>query len=775
MVLRSKLYFCIAMSKISGRNIQVKGLVQGVGFRPFIYRLAGEHDIKGWVVNRNDGVIISAEGTNENLDVFIDNISKKAPEASSIHRIMVNESTLSGHKDFTIRKSDDHSDEITEISPDIAVCHQCLGDMESQDHRIDYPFINCTNCGPRFTIIRDLPYDREKTTMAPFIMCDRCRSEYTEILDRRFHAQPVACNHCGPHYTLRSEGRSITGTLKISEEVSRLIALGKIIAIKGLGGYHLACDALNENAARRLRDRKLRDGKPFAVMFRDMEALRQFQEADQYEEKAVSSWRRPIVILKNKQGGPSLAPDISVGFKTTGCMLPYMPIHYLLFKKLETPVIVLTSGNISDEPVIIDDREAQDKLGAVADAILSYNREIHNRADDSVEMYFDGTVQMVRRSRGYVPSPVRLTLDTEGIIGAGAELVNCFCVGKGREAIMSQHIGDLKNLETLEFYSEALERFQRMFRSEPGLIVHDLHPDYLSTRYALNQKNKGVSLLAVQHHHAHIASCMAEHQLDEKVIGISFDGVGLGEDGHVWGGEFMIADLTGYERAFNFSYVPMPGGDIATKHPWRMAVSYLLKAYKGRLPDPLPGFLDEIDPAHLQIVIQSIRKNINAPLTSSAGRLFDAIAALTGTCTHASFHAEAPMRLESIAGEGIPEEYPYDVTGKEIVFDRMIRAITDDLIKGVDRGVISAKFHNTVIRTITDTAEKLKDQTGISTVAFSGGSFQNRIISENATRKLRNLGFRVFTQRAVPANDGGIALGQLAIGAKKRSLGLLNK
>ena len=760
------------MDKIR-KKIFIRGLVQGVGFRPFIYRLAHQHGISGWVVNRSDGVTISAEGNRLELDNFLRDIPLQAPRASSIFEMVEEADQVNGEPGFHIRKSNDVPGRITEISPDIAVCDACLKDMNEQHHRLDYPFINCTHCGPRFTIIRDLPYDRAMTTMAPFILCDKCRNEYQDVSDRRFHAQPVACNACGPHYTLSVGNEQVTGTKKIIEKTAQMIGEGKTVAIKGLGGYHLACDAFLDEAVKRLRKKKLRDGKPFAVMFRDIETAGKYTHISAAEEKALTSWRRPIVILRNRRATKKMAQDISMGFDTTGVMLPYMPLHYLLFEELNTPAIVLTSGNISDEPVIIDDREAEVKLREVSDALLSYNREIYNRADDSVEMYIDDTVQPIRRSRGYIPSPIRLSANTEGIVAVGAELVNCFCIGKGNEAILSQHIGDLKNLETLEFFAEALQRFTRMFRVSPELIVHDLHPDYLSTRYAIDRSADGIPLVAVQHHHAHIASCLAEHQVEGPVIGISFDGVGLGDDGNIWGGEFFIADLLNYERQYHFDYLPAPGGDLATEQPWRMAVSYLYQAFGSGYRELGLEFTRSIDPHHLDMVEASIIKNINAPLTSSAGRLFDAVSALINLCPVSSFHAEAPMRLENIAKKGINASYSFGIADGVISFRPAFREITFDLLRQEDPRVISAKFHNTMVEVITEVADLIRASSGIVKVALSGGSFQNRIIIRNASKALRKRGFEVYTQQKVPANDGGIALGQLAIAARRREEGNL--
>jgi hydrogenase maturation protein HypF len=743
-------------------QIQVRGLVQGVGFRPFVYRIASRNGLKGWVENRNDGVIIHVEGDDRNIMKFLSDFETEAPPVSKIQTIDKTAVESAGFTGFEIIKSSDVSGEITEISPDIAVCSECLQDMKKQVHRIEYPFINCTNCGPRFTIIKDLPYDRHKTTMSGFRMCEECEREYQDILDRRFHAQPVACKQCGPWYRLMVNGNSYTDIATIVKRVTSMIGDGKIIAIKGLGGFFIACDALNEEAVERLRKAKDRDGKPFAVMFGTLDKLKEFARLNAAEEKEITSWRRPIVLLESKK---PLAKDVSVGFHTVGAMLPYMPFHYMLFEQLATPAIVLTSGNISEQPILIDNDTAGEKLSGRVDALLDYNRDIYNRTDDSVVMVVNDLVRPVRRSRGFVPSPIHLDMNVDGILATGAELVNCFCLGKGDQAIMSQHIGDLKNLETYRFFQETIRQFQKLFRLTPVTVVCDMHPDYLSSRYA---EESGLEVIRVQHHHAHIASCMAEYRLDEKVIGVSMDGIGYGDDGHIWGGEFLVCDLADYERPCHFEYIPMPGGDKATEEPWRMAVSYLYTCYgKEFLNLDLP-FLKRIDESAVRIVIQAIEKKINTPMTSSAGRLFDAIAAMTNICTHSDFHAEAPMRLESAIEPDDAGHYDFTIS-EEISFRETIRGVLDDMQDNVPVSRIAARFHNTIISVIFAAVSELADKTGIWKIVLSGGTFQNRYILERIEKKLTSAGLTVYSPREVPVNDGGVALGQLIIAAKRRS------
>jgi hydrogenase maturation protein HypF len=714
----------------------------------------------GWVDNRNDGVYLEVSGSRSDLEMFIKNIKVEAPAAANILNISTIQIEDPGFNHFEIVKSKDTSSNITEVSPDIAVCEACLNDMKLQPHRINYPFINCTNCGPRFTIIKDLPYDRHKTTMDPFVMCKQCSEEYMDIHDRRFHAQPVACNNCGPVYKLISGASETNQIDQILETTAELLENGKIIAMKGLGGFHLACDALNEDAVIKLRNSKHREGKPFAVMFRDLDTLKSFCETNSEEEELLTSWRRPILLLEQKR---EVAPSVSVGFSTIGSMLPYMPFHYLLFEKTKLQVMVLTSGNLSDEPIIIDNNIAVDQLSPISDAIITYNREIHNRSDDSVAMVVNGQTQMIRRSRGYAPSPVRTNLNTEGILAVGAELVNCFCVGKGDQAILSQHIGDLKNLETLEFFTESIDKYRQLFRAEITQIVCDEHPDYLSTKYAMEQN---ITLIKVQHHHAHIASCMAENGIDEQVIGVAFDGIGLGDDNHIWGGEFLICDLADYERYTHFDYVWMPGGDKASKEPWRMAISYLYKVYGEEFMELELPFLKKIESEKVRMLVRAIQKGINSPMTSSTGRLFDAIAALTDITLYSDFHAEAPMRLESVIDKSCVDAYEFEITGT-IKTELMIRKVVDDILTKIPAPVISAKFHNTIINIIFAAAKEIRTKRGLNKVAFSGGTFQNRYLLEKAENLLLKNSFEVFTQNKVPANDGGIALGQLAIAAKK--------
>lgn len=746
-------------------HIHIAGLVQGVGFRPFVYRQAIKNSISGWVENNNEGVYIHAEGISAQLDTFLSDLKACAPPASSIEAITTKPVEPAFFNSFSIQKSSNLSDAITAVSPDIAVCTACLADMQTQSHRLAYPFINCTNCGPRFTIIRVLPYDRHLTSMQPFTMCETCKQEYTDVLDRRFHAQPVACLACGPSYQILPNGALISNGDELANRIALEIDKGHIVALKGMGGYHLLCDALDNEAVLRLRLKKNREGKPLAVMVGDVSVASKYFHLNQVEKDCLSSWQRPILLLKNKENLPHA---ISKGLNTTGVVLPYMPLHFQLFKALKTKVVVLTSGNLSDEPVIISDQEAINSFAGIADLVVGYNREIHNRADDSVVMIAADKQRHLRRSRGFAPSPVPLQLYAEGIFAAGAELSNTFALGKGQQAILSQHIGDLKNAETLHFYEESYQRFAALFRFKPQLVVCDSHPDYLSAQFA---RNMGIQCLEVQHHHAHIASCMAEHGLNEKVIGIALDGTGYGTDGTIWGGEFFVCDLNGFKRKYHFDPVPLPGGDQVTKQPWRTALSYLYKYFGKELFKMDIPFLQHIDINQAEFIIQMMDKGINSPLSSGAGRLFDAVSALIGLCRETDYHAEAPMRLEAVIKAGCKGKYLFDLQKGKVVFYKTFYQIIKDVKAQTPVDEMSAKFHNTIVTILIKVVRLLNKETGLKKIVLSGGTFQNRYLLETTEKLLSDLGFEVYTQSTVPSNDGGIALGQLAIAAHLRESG----
>lgn len=745
---------------IHARCFIIKGLVQGVGFRPAVYRLAQKFGLKGWVTNTNEGVQLFVEGSPSKIKAFIQELKNNPPRAASVFSVEEEKTDVEGFSDFNIKESKSSSNDITQVSPDIAVCDECLEDMKSQKHRINYAFTNCTNCGPRFTIIKNLPYDREQTTMTPFKMCDTCRQEYETVTNRRFHAQPVACNECGPEYTLHLNGEKFEDIWEILVKSASIVDEGGILAVKGLGGYHLLCDAQNEQAVEKLREAKHRDQKPFAVMVKDLNSVKKYADITQSEENVLSSWRRPIVLVQQKK---KLSEGINRGLNKIGLMLPYMPFHHLMFEHFKTNAVVLTSGNLTDEPIVIRNEHALHEFKSIANAVLTYNREIHNRADDSVLFIANEKPRLIRRSRGYVPEPIRLSFSADGILGVGAELSHCFALGKGKEVLLSQHIGDLKDPKTYDFFEESVSRLQNLFRMKPKIAACDLHPDYLSTRFA---QELNVPLVKVQHHHAHIAAAMAEFNLDEPVFGVCWDGTGLGTDGNIWGGEFLCAELNDFERFNYFEYLPLPGGDKAAQEPWRMAVSYL---YKIMGPDFLEidiPFVQKVkQKSEMDLLLQAIDRKVNAPLSSAAGRLFDAVASLTDVCHKNSFHAEAPMKLEAALDKSIKESYSWQYSSP-ISFDSVIRAIVDDILEQVPVSVISAKFHNTLI-SITDTVvNKMYQKYGIQKVILTGGVFQNKYLLEQTEKRLSDV-FEVYSPLQVPVNDAGIALGQLAVAAKR--------
>lgn len=747
---------------ITSLIINIEGLVQGVGFRPFIYRTAYKNNIKGWVLNKSDSVEIRAEGINKNINDFIDSIKIEAPKNSRIENIIIKNVQIENIDSFQILKSRITPEQITGISPDMAVCNECLKDMKVQTNRFNYPFINCTNCGPRFSIIKDIPYDREKTTMNDFIMCESCKKEFLDINDRRFHAQPIACKDCGPQYILIKNNKKIKNIEKIIENTVKFIDSGKILAIKGLCGYNLVCDAFNENAVKRLRDIKKRDKKPFAVMFSDINMLKKYAVVSDIEKSVLVSSKSPIVLLNSYK---KMDINIAYGLNTIGAMLPYMPIHYLLFERLKTRALIYTSGNISEEPIIIDDNKAYEAFNDKTSAILSYNREIYNRLDDSVARIVNNKEISIRRSRGYVPESIKLEFNVDGIIACGGELKNTVCLGKNDLAYLSQHIGDLRNIETYDFYIETMEKYSKLLRIKPNLLVCDMHPEYLSTKYA---KGRNMDFMQIQHHHAHIASCMAENGINKDVIGAALDGTGFGDDGNIWGGEFFICNLTEYKRFSHFDYIPMPGGDRAIKEPWRMAVSYLLKAFKDEFNELNIPFLRNIDKNKIELIKKAVINNINSPLTSSTGRLFDGISALLGLCSYSNYEAEAPMELEALIEDDNDEFYEVRL-GNIIMIEDIIKCVVFDIMNNVPDNEISIKFHNTVVFIITETSKIIRNKYKLNDVVLSGGIFQNKYILSKTENNLKKNDFNVYLQLKIPSNDGGISLGQLAIAANRRN------
>lgn len=743
-------------------RITIHGLVQGVGFRPFIYLLAKEMGIKGTVANQTNGVVIHTNLPQEKLTEFIHKINTCHLQVAVIHRINVEEENISAEfDDFTIIPSLPASDKVTQVAPDIAVCDDCLRDRETQPHRISYPFVNCTHCGPRFSIIRDLPYDRAGTTMAEFAMCLYCEKEYTDIYNRRFHAQPIACNCCGPVYFATYRGQQIDNYQELLHLTTKLLNEGKVIAAKGIGGYHLVCDAMNEKAVTRLREIKQRDTKPFAVMFRNIESLKEYACMNDTEEENISSWRRPIVLLKQLK---QLASYVNPGMKTIGCMLPYMPLHYDWFDHINTPTLVMTSGNLNDLPIAISPEEAHIQFGSKVELILHHNRDIHNRVDDSVMHIFGHQPSLIRRSRGYVPEPFFADVNVEGLLAFGAEKVSTFALGKGNTIIQSQYIGDLKNWETLSFYKESLERFHHLFRFTANRLVCDLHPDYMSSREAEKMAgNLDLPLLKVQHHHAHAAACMLEYGLHEKVIAIVWDGTGMGDDGNIWGGEFFLCNRKEYTRLAHLGYIPLPGGDKASEEPWRMAVSYL-HHYRLNFPE---SFTMRIGDDKVNIMKEIIDKGINSSLSSGAGRLFDAFASLLGLCDVSTRQAEAPVLLEQAANDNFSDSYPFDIENSALSTRGIFEGVLKDMELVTDIPLISSKIHNTLANMILNKAEELLQRTKVEKVVLSGGCFQNKRLTEHLQLLFLQKGIPLYIPSMIPCNDSGIAAGQMAVAAVK--------
>jgi hydrogenase maturation protein HypF len=715
-------------------RIHLRGIVQGVGFRPFVYNLARELGLGGYVLNSSAGLTAEAEGDAAAVDVFARRIVDGAPPLAWIQHVEVGEAELLGECDFTIRESVAVTGEYALISPDVATCGDCRRDFtDPQNRRYGYPFTNCTNCGPRYTIIHDIPYDRPNTTMAAFVMCADCLREYHDPTDRRFHAQPNACPVCGP----RLSGEIV--------EAQRRLAAGEILAIKGLGGFHLACDARNAAAVEQLRSRKRRSDKPFALMARDLAAAEAVCSITGEERTALESPRHPIVVLPARESLPGVAP----GNRTLGIMLPYTPLHHLLFEGATYDLLVMTSGNLSEEPIVTSNTEARERLNGVADWFLTHNRDIFMRADDSVARVFEGRERVLRRSRGFAPEVMDLGREVPELLACGGELKNAFCLTKGRHAILSQHIGDLENYETLVFFEETLANLKKLFRVKPRAVVHDLHPHYLSTRYALELD---LPKIAVQHHEAHIATCMLENGLDGEVIGVAFDGTGYGTDGAIWGGEFFAGGYRGFTRQAHFRYVPMAGGDAAIREPWRMATSYRLDALGP----------DAVTEPRERIIRQMIERGVNTVPTSSCGRLFDAVASMIGLRHQVNFEGQAAIELEMIADPAIDDAYFFDFDGAAIDFRPMIEQIAHETARPP---AVAAKLHNTVAAAIVETCLRIRADSGLRRVCLSGGTFQNVLLLSRALAGLRRNGFEVYLHAKVPPNDGGIALGQAAMAA----------
>jgi len=754
------------------KAIAVAGIVQGVGFRPFIYRLATENNLTGFITNTAAGVSIEVEGGADAVDVFLSRLPKEVPPLARITSMVVADRPPSGDANFRILPSRAGDERTVLISPDVAICDDCLAELfDPSDRRFQYPFINCTNCGPRYTIVRDIPYDRAKTSMAVFPMCADCQREYDDPRDRRFHAQPNACWKCGPHVELRdSAGQRIEPADPILKTIE-LLAAGAIVAVKGLGGFHLAVDARNEAAVARLRERKRRVEKPFAIMTPTLVSLEECCELDDVSRKLLQSAARPIVLLKKKQPEP-LAASVAPFNRDLGVFLPYTPLHHLLFARKLLSALVMTSGNISEEPIAIDNAEAVERLRDLADYFLVHNREILLRADDSVIRVAGGRARQVRRSRGYVPAPIFLKEEVPLVLAVGGELKNTICLTRGREAFLSQHIGDLENFESYKFFASTVVGLKQILKVDPRVLAYDLHPDYFCTRWALEQT--GMEHVGVQHHHAHIASCMAENHLDGRVIGLALDGTGYGTDGNVWGGEVLVCDYRGFERVAHLDYVPMPGGSAAILEPRRMAISYLFHHFGRTFWDLDIPFVRALDRRRTENLLKLIESRINSPLTSSTGRLFDAASAMMGIRETVNYEAQAAIELEAAIDEsdehtGYPFAIREDGVGWIIDTRPLFEALAQDLREGVRTGVLSHRFHRGFVNVLARVADLVRERTGIDRICLSGGSFQNCFLSQHLQMRLEQQGFQVFIHAEVPCGDGGISLGQAMVAARRRA------
>ena len=753
-------------------EVSVRGIVQGVGFRPFVYALARRHGLAGLVRNDAEGVHVEVEGDAERLDLFLRGIEKASPPLAVVEAVSWRPLEVLGERNFRIEESREGVRRRALVSPDVATCEDCLREvLDPADRRYRYPFTNCTNCGPRFTITRSVPYDRATTTMSRFEMCRECRREYDDPTDRRFHAQPNACPVCGPRVRLLDRfGHELRA--KPDDSIRRTAGMLRgraIVAIKGLGGYHLACDPFDERAVRTLRGRKVRQDKPFALMARDVGQVRELCHTAQEEEKLLLSPARPIVLLKRREGN-GIAEDVAPRQSTLGVMLAYTPLHHLLMADAGIP-LVMTSGNNSDEPIAYRDEDAQEQLGEIADFFLVHDRPIHMRTDDSVVRLVEKATYPIRRSRGYAPSPLRVAEDfRQHVLACGGELKNTFCVGKERHVFPSHHIGDLENYETLRSFRAGVDHFCRLFDIQPELVAYDLHPEYLSTKYALELEETGLPAVGVQHHQAHVASCMADNErpAGERVIGVALDGTGHGTDGTVWGGEFFEGSVEeGFVRRGHLEYAPLPGGSAAIQQPWRMALAQLVALYGEEETLRLPlALVRRAGERNVRLIARLVEYSLNTPPTSSAGRLFDTVAALAGVpgTERTTYEGQAAVELELAADGQASRGYTFRLRpegeGWIVETREVLRGVVDDLLEGRAAGEISSKFHRTIAEVVVAGCERIREAGGPTTVALSGGTFQNMLLLDQVVRFLEERGFETYRHHRVPPNDGGLALGQ---------------
>jgi hydrogenase maturation protein HypF len=747
-------------------QILIRGIVQGVGFRPFVYGMATQRQLTGWVCNSSRGVEIEVNGPEPAVEDFVRALQDSPPPLARIDTFTTRAIPFDGYAKFAIQESVPQPGEFIPISPDVSICSDCARELfDPADRRYRYPFINCTNCGPRFSIIRDIPYDRPNTTMAGFPLCDPCRAEYEDPLDRRFHAQPVACPQCGPQVWFEVNGEILAHREGAIQAARQFLKEGNILAIKGLGGYHLACDATNPQTVAELHLRKRRVEKPFALMAWDAPTIERYCQVSPAETDLLLSRQRPIVLLERREG-TAVAPQVAPGQTSLGLMLPYTPLHLLLLEPdIGYPDLwVMTSGNLSEEPIAYQDEDARQRLAPLADGFLLHDRPIHMRVDDSVMRVMSGKTVSVRRSRGYAPDPLRLPFAMSPILGAGAELKNTFCLTRQDYAFVSHHIGDLENYETLQSYEKGIQHFEKLFRITPERVGCDMHPNYLSTAYAHERASReGIPLVEVQHHHAHLAACLADNAWPgaEPAIGLIFDGTGYGTDGTIWGGEVLVGGYTGFNRRFHLALLPLPGGDAAVRKPGRTALAALWKS--GIDWDPALPPVDGLCAEERSVLRAQLEKGINTPLTSSMGRLFDTVSALIGVRQKVNYEGQAAMELEALANPAETGYYEFSIAAREIDPQPVFSAIIADWLTGVAQGRISARFHNGLVRLCADLCEQVRAETGIRTVAIAGGVWQNRFLFEHTLPILRERGFDVLTHQQLPANDGSICVGQAVI------------
>ncbi|MCP4684230.1 MAG: carbamoyltransferase HypF [bacterium] len=744
-------------------SLRVNGIVQGVGFRPHVYRLAQRMGLTGQVRNDDRGVHIEIEGTKDSVEAFRSALVDNSPPLAVIQTCTFEDIPLVGDREFLIRESSSESSATTSISPDIATCGDCLNELyDPSDRRYRYPFINCTNCGPRYTIIQKIPYDRPYTSMAGFTFCSSCEREYRDPSNRRFHAQPNACPACGPKVWLQDGDGRVNCSDPIAETVARL-KRGEIAAVRGVGGYHLVVDAANEQAVRQLRRRKGREEKPLALMAPDAAAIRRICHVSSEEQALLESHTRPIVLLEALPEH-GLAESVAPGNRFWGFMLPYTPLHHLLLRD-NFDALVMTSGNLSEEPIAIGNEEALARLQNLADFFLLHDREILQRCDDSIARVAAGEPGVIRRARGYVPAPISLPVPVSiPVLACGGELKNTIALARGEAAFLSQHIGDLDNPAAYDFYKHCIDHLQNVLQITPGCLAHDLHPGYLSTKWALRQEE--LPNIAVQHHHAHLVSVMTDNGITAPTIGIVLDGTGFGTDGTVWGGEILVGDAAGFERRSWLQPVPMPGGEAAIKQPWRMAVSWLLSVFGAKAQDLRIPLWENLKTNDVDLLRQMIDRDVNSPKTSSCGRLFDSVSAMLGLCREVTYEAQGAIALEMVAGEDSVEAYEYDSRlGEEGPIDvgPLIRAIVRDLERGEPVELIAGRFHHTLSNMLVGSVVSAREKSQINRVGLSGGAYQNKLLFEYMVGLLEKEGFEVLTHHQVPTNDGGLALGQAVI------------